>query len=198
MIIATTEGSHTLGQAISQNPGLTGESSPGIVERVGQAAGDLQANATSSGWTDAVQTGSLSSYFEIMAILFLGLGILWFILWLIKRFSRGSFLARNQDLSIESRLNLGDKKWIIVARIHGQRLALGLTDENISKLIELPSVEEYEASLPLDDRPLALDKLKKGSRNIFNKGKSFADIAQKELAKGKKEDVNSDEDLRLK
>ena len=50
------------------------------------------------------------------------------------------FSPERQIMAIESRLSLGPKKWMVVTRVHGKRLVLGVTDHTITKLVELPPV----------------------------------------------------------
>ena len=85
----------------------------------------------------------LGGYFEALAIVCFALALLWALLWLVKRYGRGSgFLGGSTGMRVESRLALGPKKWIIVVRDLDRRLVLGLTDANISLLTELPFEDE--------------------------------------------------------
>ena len=91
---------------------------------------------------------SWSGYFEALAIVCFALALLWALLWLVKRYGRGSgFLGGATAMRVESRLALGPKKWIIVVRYLDRRLVLGLTDANISLLTELP-LEDDPAPSP--------------------------------------------------
>ena len=82
---------------------------------------------------------SWSGYFEALAILCFALALLWVLLWLVKRHGKVGFLSgASPTLRIESRLALGPKKWVIVVRYMDRRLVLGLTDERISLLTEIP------------------------------------------------------------
>ena len=91
---------------------------------------------------------SWGGYFEALAIVCFALALLWALLWLVKRYGRGSgFLGGATAMRVESRLALGPKKWIIVVRYLDRRLVLGLTDANISLLTELP-LEDDPAPSP--------------------------------------------------
>ncbi len=102
---------------------------------------------------------SWSSYFEALAILCFALALLWAILWMIKRHGKpGLFSGSASAMRIESRLALGPKKWIIVVRYLDRRLVLGLTDDNISLLTEIPlesGPAEKSAASPLQAAPTA-------------------------------------------
>lgn len=100
-------------------------------------------SAASSG--DAVANSilgsTMSGYFEILGYLLLVLGGVWLLLWLLRRGGVGMFSPERQVMAIESRLSLGPKKWMVVTRVHGKRLVLGVTDHTITKLAELPPIE---------------------------------------------------------
>lgn len=83
---------------------------------------------------------TMSGYFEILGYLLLVLGGVWLLLWVLRRSGVGMFSPERQIMAIESRLSLGPKKWMVVTRVHGKRLVLGVTDHTITKLAELPSV----------------------------------------------------------
>lgn len=87
---------------------------------------------------------SWSGYFEALAILCFALALLWAVLWLVKRHSKGGFFGNSPNMRVESRLALAPKKWILVVRCLDRRLVLGLTDDNISFLTEV-SVDEAPA-----------------------------------------------------
>lgn len=86
---------------------------------------------------------SWSGYFEALAILCFILAMLWAALWLIRRLGggKGFFTSSTPSLRVESRLALGPKKWILVVRYLDRRLLVGVTDEHISLLTELPAQE---------------------------------------------------------
>ncbi|MCL1940239.1 MAG: flagellar biosynthetic protein FliO [Desulfovibrionaceae bacterium] len=85
-------------------------------------------------------TLSWRGYFEALAILCFLLFGFFSLLWLLKRFSRGGlrFGAAGPDLRIESRLALGPKKWVMAVRYLDKRLLLGVTEQNITLLAEMP------------------------------------------------------------
>lgn len=110
---------------------------------VGVSGASAPASAVSS--SDAVAGSilgnTMSGYFEIVGYLLLVLGGVWLLLWLLRRSGVGMFSPERQIMAIESRLSLGPKKWMVVTRVHGKRLVLGVTDHTITKLAELPPVE---------------------------------------------------------
>lgn len=82
--------------------------------------------------------GTWGNYFEALAALFLLLAILWLVVSIVKR-RGGKFFAPNSPVMLlEGRLSIAPKKWIILASVEGKRLVLGLTDEHITFLTELP------------------------------------------------------------
>jgi flagellar protein FliO/FliZ len=100
------------------------------------------APAQSSGSALALPEITLSwkGYFEALAILCFLLFGFFSLLWLLKRFSRrfSPFGAGGPDLTIESRLALGPKKWVMVIRCLDKRLLLGVTEQNITLLTVMP------------------------------------------------------------
>ena len=87
---------------------------------------------------------SWSGYFQALALLFGILGLLWFAVWLLRRRS-DMRIVQGLGLRIESRLALGPKKWLIVARFLDKRIMLGVTDHQITLLSEHP-LEEMPVS----------------------------------------------------
>ena len=79
-------------------------------------------------------------YFNALAVLCFLLGIFFAALWLIRRFARGGMrlVGGGPELSVESRLALGPKKWVMAVRYMDKRLLLGVTDTNITLLTETP------------------------------------------------------------
>ena len=82
---------------------------------------------------------SWSGYFQALAVVCFVLALLWALLWFVKRHGKGGFLGGSSALRIESRLDLGPKKWIMVIRYMDRRVLVGLTDENISLLANMPA-----------------------------------------------------------
>lgn len=113
---------------------------------------------------------SWSGYFEALAILCFVLALLWGALWLMKRARSGSgFLASSAPgMRIESRLALGPKKWILVVRYLDRRLLVGVTEQTISLLTDMPVEEEAAAAAP---PPRARIKKPEGKPlTLFSKG----------------------------
>ena len=124
-------------QADPALPAAPGAAAP--VAGAGAAALPTPPSVTSSALAGASNLSlSWSGYFEALAILCFALALLWALLWLVKRHGRGAFLGNTAGMRVESRLALGPKKWVIVVRYLDRRLVLGLTDENISLLTEVP------------------------------------------------------------
>lgn len=115
-----------------------------------------------------VPTLSWGGYFQGIAWLCFILAVLWVLLWLFKK-SRASvfFPGSSPDMSIESRLALGPKKWIVVARYQDKRLVLGVTDHQINLLAEYESEPDEEK--PADENGI---------------GKAFAALLKKNRQPG--------------
>ncbi|MDR2076181.1 MAG: flagellar biosynthetic protein FliO [Desulfovibrio sp.] len=84
---------------------------------------------------------SWGGYFEALAWLCFALALFCLILWVIKRRGGVPFSGASSGARIESRLALGPKKWLLAVHFQGRRLLLGLTDQNITLLCELPPEE---------------------------------------------------------
>lgn len=130
---------------------------PGAAETAGQAA------SHSGSLFESLQQGSLGGYFEMLAILFGVLALLWFCLWLLKRFG-GKYLPGSAPLmQIESRLSIAPKRWIMVVRVQSKRLVIGVSEEHITLLAELSEQESFESapSVPQEQKaPKKADKKK--------------------------------------
>jgi flagellar biosynthetic protein FliO len=92
-------------------------------------------------------------YFQAIGILILLLAGLWLALRLVRRFGGGRFLPAasplpRQALRLEAQLPLGQHKSIVVVRFLNKRLALGVTDRQITFLTEaeVQGVEIYPAN----------------------------------------------------
>jgi flagellar protein FliO/FliZ len=108
------------------------------------AAGDALGGAVSTlGQTDALF--AWSSYFQALAILFLIVTVLFAALWFLKRRGGLNVLTRQGNLLLESRMALGPKKSLIVVRFLNKRMLLGVTDQQITMLTELPTDEDATA-----------------------------------------------------
>lgn len=129
---------------------LTGAASSALPGAVNATSG--AANATGGAFTNMAlpgATGVWGSYLQAVAWLCFIIAMLWLLVWLFKK-ARGNFLASSTPtMSIESRLALGPKKWVIVARFLDRRLVLGVTDHQITLLTELGTDDDPEK----DDRP---------------------------------------------
>ena len=106
------------------------------------AAGTMAApaaNATSApGLSVPDAAFAWGGYFEALAWLCFALAVLWLVLWLIKRRGFGFSGDSTPGMRIESRLALGPKKWIIITRYQDRRLILGVTEQQITLLSDLP------------------------------------------------------------
>ncbi|MDR1360609.1 MAG: flagellar biosynthetic protein FliO [Deltaproteobacteria bacterium] len=91
---------------------------------------------------------SWSGYFEALAWLCFALALLCLVLWLIKRRGGVRFPGAFPAARIESRLALGAKKWLLCVHFQGRRLLIGVTDQHISLLCELPPEEESSLADP--------------------------------------------------
>lgn len=117
---------------------VAGQTAPaGISASTPAVSGTLTQEAAQA---NSILGPTMSGYFEILGYLLLVLGGVWLLLWLLRRSGVGMFSPERQIMAIESRLSLGPKKWMVVTRVHGKRLVLGVTDHTITKLAELPSV----------------------------------------------------------
>ena len=115
------------------------------------------ANATSQAVDAAQGAGSLArpenlvswgSYFQALAILCLIIAGLWAALWYLKRRGGLKMLGLAGDLVIENRLPLGPKKNLLVVRFLNKRLLLGVTDQQITLLTELPAHDDTAPQQP--------------------------------------------------
>ncbi|SBV94849.1 putative flagellar biosynthesis protein, FliO [uncultured delta proteobacterium] len=119
------------------------------------ATGDALGGAVSTlGQTDSLFTWG--SYFQALAILFLIVAVLFVALWFLKRRGGIKLLTRQGNLFLESRLALGPKKSLVVVRFLNKRVLLGVTDQQITMLTELPTDEDATAHLG-PDTPGAAD-----------------------------------------
>lgn len=84
---------------------------------------------------------SWSGYVQAIGILCLLLALLWFVLWLVRRYGRFSFLPRpgalpRGALVMEAQMPLGPRKGLMVVRFLNKRLLLGVTEQQITLLGE--------------------------------------------------------------
>lgn len=110
-------------------------------QTAGQSAGHTLGEAASSlGQSDALI--SWANYFQALAILFLIVALLAFLLWFLKRKGGIKLLTKQGDLTLESRLPLGPKKSLVVVRFLNKKVLLGVTDQQITMLTELQNDED--------------------------------------------------------
>jgi flagellar biogenesis protein FliO len=64
----------------------------------------------------------------------------------MKRRGGVHFPGTSPAARIESRLALGSRKWLLAVHFQGRRLLLGVTEQQISLLCELPSQEAAPAA----------------------------------------------------
>ena len=131
MLLAEVQQGNQVTQSAAPPFRVAGEVYNTAVVPVANSAGQVPSAATSVS-NDAVANSILGStmtgYFEMMGYLLLILAGVWLLLWLLRRGGVGLFSPERQVMAVESRLALGPKKWMIVARVHGRRLVLGVTD----------------------------------------------------------------------
>ena len=94
-------------------------------------------------------------YFQALAVLFLIIAVLWYALWFLKRKGTLKVLTRHGDLRLESRMALGPKKYLLVVRFLNKRVLLGVTDQQITMLMELPTDEDDSAHTDPDPANVA-------------------------------------------
>lgn len=140
------------------------------------------ANATDQAAQAAQQAGSVlarpenlvswSSYFQALAILCLIIACLWAVLWYLKR--RGGLKVLGLgDLVVENRLPLGPKKNLMVVRFLNKRLLLGVTDQQITLLTELPAHDDTAPPKPGDaPKPASFTDILKAAASGAPDGKA--------------------------
>ena len=134
-----------IGTVASQTAGQTPTVTPGAEGPLSVAANSLSQMDTLFSW---------GSYFQALAFLFLIVAILFATLWFLKRKGGLKLLTRQGDLTVENRLLLGPKKSLLVVRFLNKRLLLGVTDQQITMLTELPTDED---DTPLPPAPSTAD-----------------------------------------
>ena len=103
---------------------------------------------------DRLNSGALTGYFGALGVLFLVLAILWGLASYLRR-KGGGFGAGHSTMRLVGRLSLGPKKWLVVVDVYGKRVALGVTDEQVTFLTELDTPENTRDPLDMGgpDRP---------------------------------------------
>lgn len=137
----------------------------------GAAQADTFMNAADALSRSSDTVFSWGGYFQALAFLFFIVAALFAALWYLKQKGGLGLLTRHGDLVIESRLPMGPKKFLVVVRFLNKKLLLGVTDQRITMLMELPTDE--------DDPPL----------NSQRKGTSsdFKDLLTRKVAKNNAE-----------
>lgn len=106
-----------------------------------QSAAEVGQNVASTGRPAAENAFSWSGYFQAIGILCLLLAALWFAMWLVRRYGKFNFLPRpgalpRDALVMEAQLPIGPRKGLMVVRFLNRRLLLGVTDQQITLLME--------------------------------------------------------------
>lgn len=101
---------------------------------------------------------SWSGYIQALGVLFLIVAALFLALWFLRRKGGLKMLTGQGDLYLESRLALGPKKYLFVVRFLNKRLLLGVTDQQITMLTELPNDEDDTGHTELDEAQAAVFK----------------------------------------
>ena len=86
---------------------------------------------------------SWAGYFQALAVLFLIIAVLFTALWFLRRKGGIRLLSSQGDLFVESRMVLGPRKQLIVVRFLNKRVLLGVTDQQITMLTELPTDDNH-------------------------------------------------------
>lgn len=126
---------------------LTGEAMEKAVDSASNAAFESAANVGANiASPPAVQQAAQSAfswggYFQALGFLCLLLALLWFAVWLIRKYGKFNFLPKpgsfpKDSLVMEAQMPLGPKKGIMVVRFLDKRLLLGITEHQISLLTE--------------------------------------------------------------
>lgn len=126
---------------------LTGEAMEKAVTMASDAAFDSAANAGANiASPPAMQQAahnafSWGGYFQALGFLCLLLALLWFAVWLIRKYGKFNFLPKpgslpKDSLVMEAQMPLGPKKGLMVIKFMDRRLLLGITEHQISLLTE--------------------------------------------------------------
>lgn len=87
--------------------------------------------------------------FQVIGSLILILGGLVLVLQLLKKYVPSMGVAR--DLAVVEQLHLGDRCRVMVVKIRGEELLIGVTRDSISILDKLPKVTGATAPAPYTD-----------------------------------------------
>lgn len=91
---------------------------------------------------------SWGSYIQAMGMLFLALGLLWFAVWLLKRYGVGKIKAltgRGKNLELLETISLGPKRAAVLLRAKDRVFLLGITEQRINMLSEIYDETDAEA-----------------------------------------------------
>lgn len=91
-------------------------------------------------------------YFQAIGLLLFMLMLLWLGLRLLRRFGKGRFMPRNEplsadDLYLEGNLPLGQNRSVCVVRFRDRQLVLGVTENQINYLTEMPAGDPSASAL---------------------------------------------------
>lgn len=138
---AVQAGGQASGQAASSlAPGASDAAASAAQHAPG--ASDAMAGAVSAlGQADSLF--SWGGYFQALAVLFLIVAVLFTALWFLRRKGGIKLLTGHGNLLVESRMSLGPKKQLVVVRFLNKRVLLGVTDQRITMLTELPTDEDH-------------------------------------------------------
>lgn len=101
----------------------------------------------------ATSTDVASGLAALGKVSFTLLAIIVFILlcaWLVRRFGSGYLPVAGSDIRIVASANVGPKEKIVIVDMLGQRVALGVTAQQITRLIETDISAENEAAMAAD------------------------------------------------
>ena len=119
------------------------------------AAGPAVDMTAPGGLLQSLQLGSFGDFAEMLAIFFLVLGLVCVCLWLFRRIGGKYMTASTPRMVLEGRLSIGPKRWIMLVRVDSKRLILGLTDQHIVMLAELPDDSLAATSPDIAAKPSA-------------------------------------------
>ena len=113
-----------------------------VSDKAFQDAAEVGANiATPAAQQMSQATFSWGGYVQALGIMCVLLGALWFAVWAIRRYGKFNFLPRpgslpRDSLVMEAQMPLGPRKGLMVVRFMNRRLLLGVTEHQISLLVE--------------------------------------------------------------
>lgn len=117
-----------------------------------ESAANVGVNIATPPAQAAAQSGfSWGGYVQALGVLCFLLALLWFGVWLIRKYGKFNFLPRpgslpKDALMMEAQMPLGPKKGLMVVRFMNRRLLLGVTEHKISLLAEDKGQNERQDS----------------------------------------------------